>query len=334
MESLGGDIMLLGNSSWKIRRVQATGRVIVEDAHGAAPNDSVLAWRGTGADPGTFRASGDGARESWGIDAARLCRERDLRSSAQALAAVEWLEKECGVGSIGRGTACGTCGGWARGAGSGADANHGDCGAIFRRKRRDATGDPCAVRRADQQGLGTGAAQAILPFVQSGVAGGGDGRWNQYCVVGTAQFSAGGRVPILASGFGREVLEQAVLASPIFTARWRWDASRALVLQRFQGGKKVPPQIQRMRADDLLASVFPDAAACPENLDAQPHDSGPSAGARSNEGCADGSDGRGGAEAGAGTSAERKHPVHCGGYTDTITIFARDFECKSVCVPG
>ena len=43
--------------------------------------------------------------------------------------------------------------------------------------------------------------------------------------------------------------------------------ARALVLLRFQGGKKVPPQIQRMRADDLLASVFPDAAACPENLD-------------------------------------------------------------------
>ena len=67
-----------------------------------------------------------------------------------------------------------------------------------------------------------------------------------------------------------DVLEQAVLTSPIFTARWRWDASRALVLQRFQGGKKVPPPIQRMRADDLLAAVFPDAAACPENLDSQP----------------------------------------------------------------
>ena len=66
-----------------------------------------------------------------------------------------------------------------------------------------------------------------------------------------------------------QVLEQAVLASPIFTARWRWDASRALVLARFQGGRKVPPQIQRMRADDLLASVFPDAAACPENLEGE-----------------------------------------------------------------
>src|ERR1700719_1973324 len=62
------------------------------------------------------------------------------------------------------------------------------------------------------------------------------------------------------------VLEQAALASPIFGTRWRWDASRALALLRFQSGKKVPPQIQRMRSDDLLASVFPDVAACQENI--------------------------------------------------------------------
>src|SRR5207237_87233 len=62
------------------------------------------------------------------------------------------------------------------------------------------------------------------------------------------------------------VLEQAALASPIFGTRWRWDANRALALLRFQGGKKIPPQIQRMRSDDLLASVFPDVAACQENI--------------------------------------------------------------------
>jgi len=62
------------------------------------------------------------------------------------------------------------------------------------------------------------------------------------------------------------ILEQAALDSPIFATRWRWDANRALALLRFQNGKKVPPQIQRMRSDDLLASVFPDAAACFENI--------------------------------------------------------------------
>src|SRR6202035_2615176 len=62
------------------------------------------------------------------------------------------------------------------------------------------------------------------------------------------------------------ILEQAALASPIFGTRWRWDASRALALLRFQSGRKVPAQIQRMRSDDLLASVFPDVAACQENI--------------------------------------------------------------------
>ena len=63
------------------------------------------------------------------------------------------------------------------------------------------------------------------------------------------------------------VLEQAALVSPIFATRWRWDATRALALPRFRNGKKVPLQIQRMRADDLLAAVFPDAAACQDNIE-------------------------------------------------------------------
>src|ERR1700689_4278760 len=64
-----------------------------------------------------------------------------------------------------------------------------------------------------------------------------------------------------------ELLEQASIASPIFKTRWRWDASRSLQLLRFQKGKKVAPQIQRIRSDDLLASVFPQAAACFENIE-------------------------------------------------------------------
>jgi ATP-dependent Lhr-like helicase len=52
----------------------------------------------------------------------------------------------------------------------------------------------------------------------------------------------------------------------MFEVRWRWDTSRALAVLRFSGGRKVPPPIQRMRADDLLAAVFPDQAACQENI--------------------------------------------------------------------
>ena len=63
-----------------------------------------------------------------------------------------------------------------------------------------------------------------------------------------------------------KVLEQAVLGAPVFGVRWRWNASRALALVRRRGGKKVPPQIQRMRSDDLLSTVFPMQQACLENV--------------------------------------------------------------------
>ena len=59
---------------------------------------------------------------------------------------------------------------------------------------------------------------------------------------------------------------QALCAAPMFDVRWRWDAGIALALPRFRGGKKIPPQIARMNAEDLLASVFPDQVACAENL--------------------------------------------------------------------
>ncbi|HEY0673839.1 MAG TPA: DEAD/DEAH box helicase [Longimicrobiales bacterium] len=61
-------------------------------------------------------------------------------------------------------------------------------------------------------------------------------------------------------------LVQAVLDSPIFTTRWRWSATLSLAVPRNRGGRKVPPPLQRMIAEDLLTAVFPDAAACFENI--------------------------------------------------------------------
>src|SRR5439155_8242016 len=57
----------------------------------------------------------------------------------------------------------------------------------------------------------------------------------------------------------------AALAAPLFTTRWRWNASRALAIMRHSGGKKVPVALQRMRAEDLLAAVFPEQVACQDN---------------------------------------------------------------------
>jgi ATP-dependent Lhr-like helicase len=68
----------------------------------------------------------------------------------------------------------------------------------------------------------------------------------------------------------RETLEIAILDSPQFQARWRWNLNRALLVLRWRGGRRNPPPIQRMESDDLLAAVFPDAAACQDNRTGPP----------------------------------------------------------------
>jgi ATP-dependent Lhr-like helicase len=63
----------------------------------------------------------------------------------------------------------------------------------------------------------------------------------------------------------RDTLEHAILDSPMFQARWRWNLNRSLMVLRFRNGKRNPPPIQRMESDDLMAAVFPGAAACQDN---------------------------------------------------------------------
>jgi ATP-dependent Lhr-like helicase len=70
----------------------------------------------------------------------------------------------------------------------------------------------------------------------------------------------------LHSNTVRDVLTQALLDAPMFGVRWRWNATTSLALPRFVGGSKVPPQLQRMKSEDLLATVFPDQVACAENI--------------------------------------------------------------------
>ncbi len=72
--------------------------------------------------------------------------------------------------------------------------------------------------------------------------------------------------PMLRSDNARNLLEQAILAVPMFQLRWRWNATRALQVARSRNGKKVPPALQRFRSDDLLTAVFPKLTGCQENI--------------------------------------------------------------------
>ena len=81
------------------------------------------------------------------------------------------------------------------------------------------------------------------------------------------------RVPVfLASGTVEGVVRQAVLTAPMFAVRWRWNLNTSLTVLRMRGGRKNPPAIQRMEADDLMAAVFPVLAACQENVAPGPMD--------------------------------------------------------------
>ena len=264
VESLAGDIMLLGNTSWRIRRVQA-GKVLVEDAGGAAPN--VPFWRGE-APSRTDELSRQVSelREKIGASVPGASSESGTPTTDGAAAAVNWLKVECGLDQAGAEQAVEyIIGGRAV------------LGAVPTQTT------VIAERFFDE----SGGMQLIIhaPFGARINKAWGLALRKRFCRSFNFELQAaatdnGLNISLseqhsfpLADVFHflhphslRAVLEQAVLVSPLFTARWRWDAGRALALLRFRNGKKVPPPIQRMRADDLLSAVFPEALACQENL--------------------------------------------------------------------
>ncbi len=266
VESNAGDIMLLGNTSWRIRRVEGkSGRVLVEDAHGAPP--SVPFWRG----------EAPARTEELSLHVAELRREISQRLSGispvavspkipQVSETIAWLTEQCGL-----------------------DESAATQSIQYILEGRAVLGDvptqsTIIAERFFDEG---GGMQLVIhaPFGARINKAWGLALRKRFCrsfnfelqaaatdnglniaLAEQHSFPLGDVFHFLNAETVQPVLEQAALASPIFGTRWRWDANRALALLRFQGGKKVPPQIQRMRSDDLLASVFPDVAACQENI--------------------------------------------------------------------
>jgi ATP-dependent Lhr-like helicase len=264
VESLRGDIMLLGNSSWRIRRVEA-GRVLVEDAKGAPPN--VPFWRGEA--PARTRELSEQVaelRQKIADMTEGIAYRPPVRDCDAATPAFRWLEEECGLDRSG-----------AEQAVEYIVAGRAVLGAvptqttIIAERFFDESGGMQLVIHAPFGGRINKAWGLALRkrFCRSfnlelQAAATDDGI--NIALSDQHSFPLADVFRFLHPSSVTKVLEQAVLTSPLFTTRWRWDASRALALLRFQGGRKVPPPIQRMRADDLLAAVFPDAAACQENI--------------------------------------------------------------------
>ena len=266
VESNAGDIMLLGNMSWRIRRVEGkSGRVLVEDAHGAPP--SVPFWRGEApARTQELSAHVAGLRKEIS-DRLRNIFPVGISQSQPAVAeTVAWLKQECGLDDSGAEQAIEYI---LQGRAVLGDVPTQDT--IIAERFFDEGGGMQLIIHAPYGGRVNKAWGLALrkrfcrSFNFELQAAATDNGLN-IALAEQHSFPLADVFHFLNAETVQPVLEQAALASPIFGTRWRWDANRALALLRFQGGKKVPPQIQRMRSDDLLASVFPDVAACQENI--------------------------------------------------------------------
>ena len=267
VESNRGDIFLLGNTSWIIHRIETNnGRMLVHDAHGAPP--SVPFWRGEA--PARTEELSSHVGELRQKISDMLPRTSPVGFSAtqpEVAVAVSWLKEECGLDD------------------SGAEQiieyilqGRVVLGAV-------PTQTTVIAERFFDEG---GGMQLVIhaPFGGRINKAWGLSLRKRFCrgfnfelqaaatdnglniaLAEQHSFPLGDVFHFLNAETVQPILEQAALDSPIFGTRWRWDANRALALLRFQNGKKVPAQIQRMRSDDLLASVFPEAAACFENIE-------------------------------------------------------------------
>jgi ATP-dependent Lhr-like helicase len=241
IESITGDVFLLGTHSWRVRHV-GQGKIRVEDAHGAQP--SIPFWLG--------EAPGRSAELSAAVSQVRqntaLLTTSCGLDEAAARQAIAYLESgEASLGAMPSGTT------------------------IVAERFFDESGGMqlilhapfgSRINRAWGLALRKRFCRTFNFELQAAATD------NGICISLSEQhaFPLEAVFEFLQPDTVEDVLREALLVAPMFTARWRWNATRALTLLRFRGGRKVPAPIQRMHAEDLLASVFPDQVACAENL--------------------------------------------------------------------
>ncbi|WP_199272375.1 DEAD/DEAH box helicase [Paraburkholderia acidisoli] len=278
VESLAGDVFQLGNASYRILRIES-GRVRVEDAQGQPPN--IPFWLGEAPgrsdelsfaisrlrkqveaflteadqvaenedDRAVQRAAGDNAKFARAVDraTAKLAAALDLDDAA-ARQIVDYLARARGALTV------------------------------------LPTQDTLVMERFFDESGGT---QLVIhtPFGSRMNRAWGLALRKRFCrqfnfelqaaatedaiilsLTGAHSFALDEVWRYLHSNTAEHLLVQALLDAPLFGVRWRWNATTALALPRQTGGHKTPPQIQRMRSEDLLAAVFPDQVACVENL--------------------------------------------------------------------
>jgi ATP-dependent helicase Lhr and Lhr-like helicase len=265
VDSSPGDVILLGNTSWRIQRVEAVGRVLVEDAHGAPP--SLPFWEGEAPQRTAVLCDGvSDLREQISTLTSNVTPGYISPAQPEVAAATAWLVENCSV-----------CPSGAHQLIAYIVTGRAVLGAVPSK-------NTIIAERFFDDG---GGMQLILhaPFGGRVNKAWGLALRKRFCRGFNFELQAAATdnginislaeqhsfplhevFQFLTEHTAQELLEQASIASPIFKNRWRWAAGRSLQLLRFSKGKRIAPQIQRTRSEDLMASVFPQAAACFETI--------------------------------------------------------------------
>lgn len=260
VESLAGDVFQLGNTSYRILKIEA-GRVRVEDAQGMPP--SIPFWLG----------EAPGRSDELSFAVARLRGEIDQRlASAESQAAerlqpvIDWLADTPGI-----------------------PREAAQQIVEYLSRASSALGALPTQRRLIMERFfdESGGTQLVIhsPYGSRINRAWGLALRKRFCRTFNFELQAAATEDAiilslstshsfaldevwryLHSASAEQVLIQALLDAPLFGVRWRWIATTALALPRIAGGRKVAPQLQRMKSEDLLATVFPDQVACLENI--------------------------------------------------------------------
>ena len=250
IESLQGDIFQLGNASWRVLRVEQ-GKVRVEDAHGQPP--SIPFWLG----------EAPARSHELSVSVSRL---REEIGNREPQSAIEWLTNEVGISQ------------------SGAEQI-----VEYLAVSKIVLGvmpsqDNLVLERFFDD---SGSMQLVLhsPFGSRLNRAWGLALRKRFCRQFNFELQAAATEDAIVLSLGpthsfpledvfhylnsktvRQLLCQALLDAPMWNIRWRWNVTRSLAVLRRRGGKKIPAQLQRMDAEDLLTAIFPDQVACAENL--------------------------------------------------------------------
>ena len=253
VESIPGDIFQLGNTAYRVLRVER-GKLRVEDAQGLRP--TIPFWLG----------EAPGRSDELSFAVSRLREELSVLLESGSAAAGVWLREKVGLNE------------------SAARQIVDYLGATKAALGLLPTQRQLAIERFFDESGGT---QLVIhsPFGSRLNRAWGLALRKRFCRTFNFELQAAATedaivlslstshsFPLddvaryLHSNSAEQVLIQALLDAPMFGLRWRWNAVTSLALPRFVGGAKVPPQLQRMKSEDLLATVFPDQVACQENI--------------------------------------------------------------------